>query len=246
MKIRVIPSILTDGTTQVKGERFDNWRIVGSVEQALRVQSRRDVDEIVLLDVNATHGGRLISTKLIEDISLSLRIPLAVGGGIASVSDVSKLLEAGADKVVLGARAQPRLVSSLAKEFGSQAIVCAVNAFGASGSELAVKSGSTVLRISPKLHSRTLVDAGSGEILVQHVDRDGTMSGINSALVAEVATAVNVPVLASSGLASPEDAVTAARAGASGIVAGALLQFTQVTPAEIKKALSLAGFDVRK
>lgn len=246
MKFRVIPSILTDGTSQVKGEQFDNWRTVGSVEQALRVQSRRDVDEIVLLDVNATREERLVSPRLIREISLTLRVPLVVGGGIRSVLDVAQLLEAGADKIVLGTKANPKVISELAEKFGSQAIVCSVDASGEDGSAVAVESGRRIIEISPLGHARRLVNAGAGEILLQHVDKDGTMEGINATLIESVASDVAVPVLASSGLSSPQDAVRAAKAGAAGVVVGALLQFTQATPADIKGALASAGFDVRR
>lgn len=204
------------------------------------------MDEIVLLDVSATREGRLVSPLLIREMSLTLRVPLAVGGGISSVLDVAQLLEAGADKIVLGTKANPKVISELAEKFGSQAIVCAVDASGGDGSAVAVESGRRTLEIRPLVYARELVNAGAGEILLQHVDRDGTMEGINATLIESVAKDVSVPVLASSGLSSPQDAVRAAQAGAAGVVAGALLQFTQATPAEIKEALASAGFDVRR
>ena len=204
------------------------------------------MDEIVLLDVNATREGRLISPRLIAQISLTLRVPLAVGGGISSVRDVSQLLEAGADKIVLGTKANRKVISELAEEFGSQAIVCSVDASGGDGFAVAVESGRRILEISPLIYARQLVDVGAGEILLQHIDKDGTMEGINAVLIESVVKDVSVPILASSGLSSPQDAVRAAQAGAAGVVAGALLQFTQATPAEIKEALASAGFDVRR
>ncbi len=246
MKIRVIPSILTNGISQVKGERFDNWRTVGTVEQAVRVQARRDVDEIVLLDVKATEENRLISLELVQSISYSLRIPLTVGGGIKSVADVASLLASGADKIILGTAAQPKLVSELARNFGSQAIVCAVDASGQQANFIAINSGKVPIPGTPMSFTQDLVSAGAGEILLQHVDRDGTMTGLNLELIRSIAHSVTVPVLASSGISSTQDAVSAAQSGAAAIVAGALLQFTQTTPLEIKKALSVAGFDVRK
>lgn len=249
MKVRVIPSILTDGVCQVKGQRFDNWRTVGSVVQAVRVQSRRDVDEIVLLDVNASKQGRMMSTHLVTDVANFLRIPLAVGGGITSVEDVSKLLAAGADKVVIGSSAvtDSELVANLSREFGSQAIVVAIDAVAAERSEAVARlSGTKHVGIHPREMALKMECQGAGEILLQNVDRDGTLEGLNISLIREVCGFVSVPVLASSGLNSAENAVSAVKAGASAIVAGAILQFTEVTPATIKLALSDAGFDVRR
>jgi cyclase len=246
LKIRVVPSILTNGVSQVKGEKFNNWRTVGTVEQAVRVQSRRDVDEIVLLDVTATKEKRLISCELIRLVATSLRIPLTVGGGIASINDVALLLEAGADKIVLGSAADGPLVSEIAKEFGSQAVVCSVDATGPGSDSVATNSGSRLLPISPAAFAKKLVGAGAGEILLQNVDRDGTMIGLDLDLLASVVSVVSVPVLASSGLSSPANGVEAARIGAAAVVAGAVLQFTQTTPLDIKKALGDAGYDVRR
>lgn len=248
MKTRVIPSILTNGLSQVKGEGFNNWRTVGTVMQAVRVQSARDVDEIVVLDVNASKEGRLISPHLVQDVARSLRVPLTVGGGIRSVDDVAVLLKAGADKVIIGTAAHldEDLVPSLAREFGSQAIVVSVDALGTDAQSIAILSGAQRVDIPPADYAQDMVSRGAGELLVQHVDRDGKMEGLNHSLVEELADSVSVPVLASSGLASPHDALLAAQAGASAIVAGAILQFTQVTPLMIKDSLVAGGFDVRR
>ena len=248
MKIRVIPSILTNGVSQVKGEKFNNWRTVGTVMQAVRVHSARDVDEIVLLDVTATQEDRLISPGLVDNVSRDLRVPLTVGGGIRSVDDVAELLGAGADKVVIGTGAieNEGLIEELATRFGSQAIVVAIDAADDGSSSIAIKSGTVPVSISPSEYARDMAQQGAGELLVQNVRRDGTQVGMNHGLVSAVSAEVSLPVLASSGLSSPEDAVGAVKSGASAIVAGAILQFTQVTPRDIREAISHAGFDVRR
>ena len=248
MKIRVIPSILTNGISQVKGEKFDNWRTVGSVMQAIRVQARRDVDEIVLLDVNASKEGRVIEPDLVRAVSEFLRVPLTVGGGISSVNDVSKLLEAGADKVVIGTAAviNADLISHLSTAFGSQAIVVSIDVVESDTSQtVSILSGTKRMELSPVELAIDITKRGAGELLIQNINRDGTLQGMDLGIIKAVCRVVSVPVLASSGLASAEDAVEAARAGASGIVAGAILQFTEVTPAAIKVALGEAGFDTR-
>ena len=248
MKIRVIPSILTNGLSQVKGEKFNNWRTVGTVMQAIRVHSARDVDEIVLLDVSATQEKRLISPRLVDDVSRDLRVPLTVGGGIRSVDDVGQLLSAGADKVVIGTGAIEKegLVEELATRFGSQAIVVAIDAVEDGSNAIAIRSGTVSVSYSPSKHAINMARQGAGELLVQSVHRDGTQAGMNHELVSAVSAEVPLPVLASSGLSSPEDAIGAVRSGASAIVAGAILQFTQVTPRDIREAISKAGFDVRR
>jgi len=248
LKIRVIPSILTDGVSQVKGEKFDNWRTVGSVMQAIRVQARRDVDEIVLLDVNATKEGRVIDVGLVKEVASFLRVPLTVGGGISSVAEVSELLMAGADKVIVGSAAvlDIGLIPEISNAFGSQAIVVAIDVIDTESSQaIAIRSGSRIVEISPIELAIEMTKRGAGELLIQNVQRDGTLTGMDTQTVADVCAAVSVPVLASSGLKSPENAVDVARAGACGIVAGAILQFTEVTPAAIKNSLRSAGYDVR-
>ena len=248
MKIRVIPSILTNGVSQVKGEKFNNWRTVGTVMQAVRVHSARDVDEIVLLDVTATQEDRLISPGLVDNVSRDLRVPLTVGGGIRSVDDVAELLGAGADKVVVGTGAMEKegLIQELASRFGSQAIVVAIDAVNDGSNAIAIRSGTVPVSYSPSEYAANMARQGAGELLVQNVLRDGTQVGMNHGLVSAVCAEVSLPVLASSGLSSPEDAVGAVKSGASAVVAGAILQFTQVTPRNIREAISQAGFDVRR
>ncbi len=248
MKIRVIPSILTNGVSQVKGEKFNNWRTVGTVMQAVRVHAARDVDEIVLLDVTATKERRLINPRLVEEVSKDLRVPLTVGGGIRSVEDVAELLAAGADKIVVGTGflEEVDLIADLANQFGSQAIVVAVDAVESASNTVAIRSGTVELAVSPSEYATRASYQGAGELLVQNVIRDGTQTGMDHRLISAVSKAVSIPVLASSGLSSPDDAVSAVKSGASAIVAGAILQFTQVTPRDIKKSISSAGFDVRR
>jgi cyclase len=248
LKIRVIPSILTNGVSQVKGEKFNNWRTVGTVMQAVRVHAARDVDEIVLLDVTATKEKRLISPRMVEEVSRDLRVPLTVGGGIRSLDDVAELLAAGADKIVVGTGSfeEHDLIPELAKQFGSQAIVVAIDAVGDASNSVAIRSGTVELAVSPSEYATRASNHGAGELLVQNIFRDGTQRGMDHTLISDISRAVSIPVLASSGLSSPDDAVSAVRSGASAIVAGAILQFTQVTPRDIKQSISSAGFDVRR
>ncbi len=242
-KIRVIPSILTDGMSQVKGERFDNWRTVGSVQTAIQLFQSRDVDEIVLLDVHATSQRRFLDLELVRAIAGVLRVPLAVGGGVTSLEQISDLLRAGADRVVIGSAwyTQPELISKAAAMFGSQAIICTLDC---SESErlTRVAWGTTDSAVSAALRLETL---GAGELLLQNTSRDGVMEGMDLASIKAVSNSVSVPVIAGSGAGTPQDALEALQAGASAVAIGAMFQFTPVTPSQVKAHISSQGYEVR-
>jgi cyclase len=226
-KVRIVPTLLTDGNTLVKGQEFNSWRSVGSVAAAARLFAMRDVDELMLLDVAATRQGRLISGGVIEDFASVLR--------------------AGAEKVVLGTAAleNPNLVEEAASQFGSQAIIASIDVISISKGTLAIRSGQTPLK---KDLIKTVIDLekrGIGEILVQSVTHDGKMEGMNFEAIKIVSEAVGVPVIASSGAGSHEDFLTAIRSGASAVAAGAIFQFSQVTPRSVRTFLHEQGISVR-
>ena len=246
-KFRVIPTVLTDGSSQVKGENFNNWRVVGSIMQAVKVHARREVDEILLLDVTAGNFGGFISPKLVAHISRTLRIPLAVGGGISRREHIEELLNAGADKVVLGTASlrQDGFVRDVASVFGSQAIVCSVDSKDSAHEGVAYRSGKEVAAETPVDLALRLERDGAGELLVQSVERDGRMMGMDFPLIDKITSAVRVPVIASSGASSGEDFFQAFACGASAAAAGALFQFTEMTPNTVKDYLKSRGVNVR-
>lgn len=247
LKFRVIPSLLVKGHTLYKGQKFDNWRVVGNPVAAAKLQGARDADELLLLDVRATTENRTVDTSLIEEISTFLRIPLCVGGGINSEKKIEEALSAGADKVLIGSACGIDIgfVKRAADMFGSQAIVCSVDAIGNEPQKVAISSGTQILDLSPLSLATSLADFGAGEILLQCVDRDGTGMGLDSELISIVSQNISIPVIASSGMGEPSHALSAAQAGASAVASGAMLQFTQFTPADIKLTLSDSGVPVR-
>lgn len=246
-KVRIIPTLLTDGQTLVKGEGFNSWRSVGSVAAAARLFAMRDVDELMLLDVTATRQNRLISEAVIEDFASVLRVPFSVGGGVKTVEDVRMYLRAGAEKVVLGTAAleDPNLVAKAADQFGSQAIVVSVDVLNVSAGMISIHSGQKSLSLDLKKTVQDIESQGAGEILVQSVDHDGKMLGMNYEVIKMVSESVGVPVIASSGAGSHEDFLIAIQNGASAVAAGAIFQFSEVTPRSVRKYLHSQGIAVR-
>lgn len=246
-KVRVIPTLLTDGNTLVKGQEFNSWRSVGSVAAAARLFAMRDVDELMLLDVAATRQGRLISKAVIEDFASVLRVPFSVGGGVNSIAGVRSYLRAGAEKVVLGTAAlgNTNLIEEAVGQFGSQAIIAAIDVVNLSEGILAVHSGQTPVKLDLLKTVINLEKIGIGEILVQSVVHDGKMGGMNFEAIKIVSEAVGVPVIASSGAGSHEDFLSAINSGASAVAAGAIFQFSEVTPRSVRTYLHDQGILVR-
>lgn len=246
-KVRIIPTLLTDGNTLVKGQEFNSWRSVGSVAAAARLFAMRDVDELMLLDVAATRQGRLIAGGVIEDFASVLRVPFSVGGGVNSIEGVRSYLRAGAEKVVLGTAAieNPNLIEEAASQFGSQAIIAAIDVISLGEGTLATHSGQTIVNFDLIKTAIDLEKRGVGEILVQSVTHDGKMEGMNFEAIKIVSEAVGVPVIASSGAGTHEDFLTAIRSGASAVAAGAIFQFSEVTPRSVRTYLHDQGISVR-
>lgn len=246
-KRRVIPTLLTDGVSLVKGEQFKSWRTVGSVVAAARVFSMRDVDELVLVDVKATREQRCISDAMVHSVAGCLSVPFAVGGGVRTLADFEAILRAGADKVILGSEALRNLdfVSDVANRFGTQAVVVAVDVVDDTATSVAIESGTIVLKRAPVDAARDAAMAGAGEILLQSVKRDGVLGGMDLETIHEVSHAVRIPVVASSGAGTYADLLAAISAGADAVAAGAMFQFTEQTPRGARNFLSENGVAVR-
>jgi len=245
-KHRVIPTLLTDGVSLVKGEQFQSWRTVGSVVAAARVFSMRDVDELVILDVAASREGRTIHPDMVRSVADSLSVPLAAGGGIRTLAEFEATLRAGADKIIIGTAAakNPAFVTAATARFGAQAVVVAVDV--AIGDDaITVEGGSSRVDQNPLDYALSAVAAGAGEILLQSVARDGLQTGMDIELIRAVSAALQVPVIASSGAGSYEDFLAAIRAGADAVAAGAMFQFTEQTPRGARNFLAARGVPIR-
>jgi cyclase len=247
MKFRVIPTILTDGTTVVKGKNFNNWRTVGTAEAMARLFASRDIDELIFLDVTARKRNKTIDTDLITKFSELLSIPFAVGGGIDTISQAATCLRAGAEKVILGSAAyeNPELVSEIAGKYGNQAVVVTVELINCDSNEFLIHSGSTIIRRNFIEYIQELESLGAGEIMLQCKALDGEMKGLCLKHLSSAVEVVKCPIVLSSGAASPSDFVDAYKMGASGVAAGAVFQFTQFTPKEIRETMRSQGVPVR-
>lgn len=246
-RLRIIPTILLRGSTAVKGQGFDNWRVVGTAQAVATLHGSRKVDELVILDVGASSDGRLISPRLINSLASRLSIPFAVGGGIGSVADAAKLFEAGADKIIIGNawRSNSELISQLSNTFGSQSVCCTIDSI--SPDQRVDSTWKKMFGENLKIQKagQRLQDFGAGEILFNTVSLDGKMLGMDYEGIHALAEAVDIPIIASSG-ANKESFALAYDAGASAVGAGALFQFTEVAPSTIRNELAAAGYDVRQ
>ena len=245
---RVVPCLDIDAGRVVKGVRFENLRDAGDpVESAARYEEQ-GADELVLLDVSATPEARAHNLETVAAVRSVLSIPLTVGGGVRSVDDARRLLEAGADKVSVNtaAVARPELIPQLKEVFGAQCTVLAVDAAARNGSwEVVVRSGKERTGIDAIDWCRTGTELGAGEILLTSLDRDGTGTGYDLDLLAAVCAAVEVPVIASGGAREPEHLVEAVRAGASAVLAASILHDRVTTVGDLKRHLAAAGVEVR-
>ncbi len=195
---RLIPCLDVAGGRVVKGVRFKGLRDVGDPVELGARYSDEGADELVFLDIRATLDGRATLVRLVERIAEVLSIPFTVGGGVRSVADAHQLLAAGADKVVVNSAAleRPALITELADELGSQAVVVAIDA---EGGAVRSRAGTTDARRGVEAWAREAEGSGAGEILLTSIDADGTRDGYDLPLTAAVAKAVDVPVIASGG-----------------------------------------------
>lgn len=246
---RIIPCLdVKDGET-VKGTHFVNLRQAGDPVELGKEYSRQGADELVYLDITATSDGRKTFTDLVTRVAREINIPFTVGGGIESIADVERLLYAGADKISINSAAirHPELIDEIAKRFGSQVCVCAIDARNdADGWHCYIKGGRerTPLRLMD--WAREVADRGAGEILFTSMDHDGVKQGFANEALAELSTEVAIPVIASGGAGKKEhfrDAFTLGKADAA--LAASVFHFGEITIPELKQYLRREEINVR-
>jgi imidazole glycerol-phosphate synthase subunit HisF len=249
LKARIMPTLLFKDVGLVKGVRFDSWRRVGGVMQAVKVYNMREVDELVFLDVSATLDGRPPDFDTVDDVADECFMPLTVGGGIRTVEHVRRLLEVGADKVAINTALveEPNLIRRVAERFGAQCVVASIDArrHPDGACEVYTRSGSKPTGLDPIELAQEVEALGAGEILLTSIDRDGTMTGYDLRLTRSVSQAVSIPVIASGGAGTYEDMRAALAAGAAAVAAASIYHYTHQTPLEAKRFLGDYGVCVR-
>ncbi|MFH1475587.1 MAG: imidazole glycerol phosphate synthase subunit HisF [Chloroflexota bacterium] len=255
LAVRVIPCLDVAGGRVVKGTRFVDLVDEGDPPELAERYAREGADEIVFLDISAAPEGRATLRDIVERTARRAFVPLTVGGGVRTPSEMRDVLRAGADKVSLNtaAVAAPDLVRRCARRFGSQAVVVAIDARRAVPApgepptwEVVVSGGRDATGLDALTWAERAVELGAGELLVTSIDRDGTQSGYDTALLRAIADRVPVPVVASGGAAGPADFVAAVlEGGASAVLAASIFLRRQHSIAAVKAAMAAAGIPVR-
>jgi imidazole glycerol-phosphate synthase subunit HisF len=245
---RVIPCLDVDGGRVVKGVKFLDIKDAGDPVELAAHYDREGADELVFLDITATHERRDTMARLARKTADEVFIPFTIGGGIRSAADAQAVLDAGADKISVNsaALARPELVDELARVFGSQCVVLAIDAKRDGASWQAyVAGGRTPAGRDALEWAREAVERGAGEILLTSMDRDGTSEGYDLPLTTAVSEAVSVPVIASGGAGELEHLREALCAGADAALCASIFHYDRHTIGEAKEHLRAAGLPVR-
>jgi imidazole glycerol-phosphate synthase subunit HisF len=246
---RVIPCLDVDAGRVVKGVEFLDIKDAGDPVELAAHYDREGADELVFLDITATHERRDTIARLARETADEVFIPFTIGGGIRSAADAQAVLDAGADKISVNSAAlqRPALIDELARVFGSQCVVLAIDAKLAAADrwQAFIAGGRTPTGRDAVAWAKEGVERGAGEILLTSMDRDGTSDGYDLDLTAAVGAAVGVPVIASGGAGEPEHLLQALRAGADAALCASIFHYGRHTIAETKAHLAAGGVPVR-
>ncbi|ALD91721.1 imidazole glycerol phosphate synthase subunit HisF [Cupriavidus gilardii] len=251
---RIIPCLDVTNGRVVKGVNFVELRDAGDPVEIARRYDEQGADEITFLDITATSDGRDLMLNIIEAVASQVFIPLTVGGGVRTVEDVRRLLNAGADKISVNSSAisNPQLVSDATARYGSQCIVVAIDAKRSSAPgepprwEVFTHGGRKATGLDAVEWAREMARRGAGELLLTSMDRDGTRSGFDLELTRAVSDAVGVPVIASGGVGGLQDLADGIRIGhADAVLAASIFHYGQHTVAEAKAFMAREGIPMR-
>ncbi len=247
---RIIPCLDIDKGRVVKGTKFLNIQDAGDPIENAKLYNKDRADELVFLDITASHERRDILIKIVKGISENIFIPFTVGGGVRTVEDMAELLRNGADKITINTQAvkTPQVITKGSKKFGSQCIVVAIDAKQKKKNkwEVYIYGGRKPTGIDAVEWAKKCEELGAGEILLTSMDRDGTKSGYDNKLLHAVTSSINIPVIASGGAGKMEhfyDAVV--KGGASAILAASLFHYREFTIPDVKKYLKQKNILVR-
>ena len=249
--VRVIPCLDVDAGRVVKGVNFENLKDAGDPVELAKRYGEAGADELIFLDITASSSDRETTYEMVKRAADELFIPLTVGGGVRSVSDVDKLLRSGADKVGINTAGldNPELISQAAAQFGDQCVVLSVDvrrATGfASGFEATTHGGRQSSGRDALEWITEAAQRGAGEVLLNSMDADGTKTGYDLELIAAVRKIVDIPIIASGGAGKLADFYPAVVAGADAVLAASVFHFNEPSIQEVKSELRRNGSEVR-
>jgi len=247
LKHRVIPCVLLKDWQLVKSIGFESYRTIGHPTSTARIYNARDVDELIVLDIDASLNDEEINTEIITDIADECFMPLTIGGGITTIDDIYKVLNAGADKISINSIALEDLefIKKASSLFGSQCIVCSIDVKKVDNNYKVFSKKKGILDINPLMLAKQYQEHGAGEILLTSVDYEGLTKGYDVELMQLFKDELKIPVILNGGMGEPLDAVKAIQNGADAVAAAYIFHFSQFTPDDIKKILNNHKLAVR-
>jgi cyclase len=247
LKHRVIPCVLLKDWQLVKSIGFELFRTIGHPTSTARIYNARNVDELIVLDIDASFNNEEINVEIIEDIANECFMPLTVGGGIRTIDDIYTILNAGADKISINSKALEdfEFIKKASNLFGAQCIVCSIDVKKIDGEYKAYNKKHGVLDIHPLTLAQEYQKHGAGEILLTSVEAEGSDGGYDLELMSLFKGKLSIPVILNGGMSHPNDAVKAIEAGADAVAAAYIFHFSRWTPKDIKLALVENNIPVR-
>lgn len=247
LKHRIIPCVLLKDWQLVKTINFDIFRIIGHPTSTARIYNSRNVDELIVLDIDASLEDEDINIEIIEDIANECFMPLTIGGGIKSIEDIYSVLNAGADKISINTKAieDREFIREASQLFGSQCIVCSIDVKKIDGKFKVFNKRKGLLDIDPIFLAKEYEEYGAGEILLTSIDKEGTTEGYDIELIKEFENKLQIPIILNGGMGKPHHAVDAIKHGADAISAAYVFHFSQYTPNDIKDELHKNSIEVR-
>jgi len=239
LKHRVIPCVLLKDWQLVKSIGFDSFRTIGHPTSTARIYNARNIDELIVLDIDASLNNEKINIETITDIAEECFMPLTIGGGIKSIDDIYRVLNAGADKVAINTIALENMnfIKESSSIFGSQCIVCSIDVKKIDNEYKVFSASKGILDINPLELAKQYEKYGAGEILLTSVDKEGSTNGYDIKLIKLFKEELDIPVILNGGMGKPEHVVEAIQNGADAIAAAYIFHFSQYTPGDIKEEM---------
>ena len=247
-KIRIIPTVLYRNNIAVRGKKFNSWRVSGSLLQTIRLYSLREIDELIFLDISATQKKE-INFKVIDEFADECFMPITVGGGIRSLTDIEELFKVGADRVCINTQAfkNPNFIKNAIKTFGAQSIIVSVDyKLIDSKFYVFINSGSINTNIELKDYLKKIEEIGIKEVMLTSIDHDGMMRGYDIKNISNANINYNFKLIASGGAGSQKDVLDLLLAShVDAISCSSIFYFTETTPLSLKNFLSRNKISIR-